>query len=168
MIGNYEMKYLVDRFNEYGTRNLKNVSRGKFNCGGYALGTYNWILPCDTDEDADELFEVNLWLEDIEDIDFDRRAEICATWMLNNIPNLRRVDSPDEKLADDEWLIGFKMGLGPSGDGDFHYIKRTPTGRFYHKPGSAKIMRMSKKEALSDSWMHDSYTSNTIWLVRKK
>ena len=32
--------------------------------------------------------------------------------MLDNIPNLRQVSSPDEKLEEGEWLIGFKVGMG--------------------------------------------------------
>ena len=168
MLGNWENKFYEDEYNVNGKRTLKNVSRDQFNCMGYATNMLNWGLPCDTEAEAEELFDVDVWLEDVEDVDFDERANICADWMLRNIPNLRKVDSPDEKLADDEWLIGFKMGMGSSFDGDFHFIKRTPSGRYYHKPGTGRIRRMSKAEALGDTWSNGAYESTTIWFARRK
>lgn len=167
MIRNYEMKYLRDEFNEFGTRNKKNVERWQYNCGGFALGTYNWICPYDTEEEGEEYIDFDYWADDSDEVDFNERAEYTAEWMLNNIPGLRRVDSPDAKLEDGEWLIGYKVGRGPSWDGDFHFIKQTPSGRFYHKPGGNTIRRMGKAEALSSSWSDGAYTSKTIWLARK-
>ncbi len=167
MLGNWEFKYLIDAYNENGTRNMKNVSRDQFNCGGYALETYNWVLPCDSEEECEELYDFDMWEYDYDEDDFNESAERGAEWMLENIPNLRRVDSPDVELDKDEWLIGFKVGAG-SGDGDFHYIKRTPSGQFWHKPGGSYVRRMGKKEALSDDWGNGRYTSKTIWLARKK
>ena len=45
MIRNWDSKYLDDVYNEFGTRTRKNVEGHQFNCGGYALETYNWICP---------------------------------------------------------------------------------------------------------------------------
>ena len=167
MLGNWESKFFEDEYNVNGNRTLKNVSRDQFNCGGYALETFSWILPCDTETECEEWYDFDMWENDYDEDDFNESAERGAEWMLANVPNLRRVDSPDEKLQEGEWLIGFKVGAG-SGDGDFHYIKRTPSGQFWHKPGGSYIRRMGKKEALSDDWGNGRYTSKTIWLVRKK
>ena len=167
MIRNWDMKYLRDEFNEFCTRNKKNVERWQYNCGGFALGTYNWICPYDTEEEGEEYIDFDYWADDSDEVDFNKRAEYTAEWMLNNVPGLRRVDSPDAKLEDGEWLIGYKVGRGPSWDGDFHFIKQTPSGRFYHKPGGNTIRRMGKAEALGSSWSDGAYTSKTIWLARK-
>ena len=167
MLGNWEWKFHLDEYNVNGNRTLKNVSRDQFNCGGYALETFSWILPCDTETECEEWYDFDMWEHDYDEDDFNESAKRGAEWMLNNIPNLRQVSSPDEKLEEGEWLIGFKVGAG-YGTGDFHYIKRTPSGRYYHKPGASRVRRMSKKEALSDNWCDGKYTSRTIWLARKK
>ena len=150
-----------------GKRNRKNTERNQYNCFGYALETFSWGLPCDTEEECEELYDFDMWEYDYDEDDFNESAERGAEWMLANVPNLRRVDSPDEKLEEGEWLIGFKVGAG-SGDGDFHYIKRTPSGQFWHKAGGSYVRRMGEKEALSDNWCDGKYTIRTIWLARKK
>lgn len=167
MLGNWENKFYEDEYNVNGKRNRKNTEREDYNCGGYALETFSWVLPCDTEEECEELYDFDMWEYDYDEDDFNESAERGAEWMLNNVPNLRRVDSPDAELEENEWLIGFKVGMG-TGDGDFHYIKRTPSGRFYHKSGASRVRRMGKKEALSDNWCDGRYTSKTIWLARKK
>ena len=167
MLGNWENKFYEDEYNVNGKRNRKNTERNQYNCGGYALETFSWVLPCEDEDECSELYDFDMWEYDYDEDDFNESAERGAEWMLANVPNLRRVDSPDAELEENEWLIGFKVGAG-SGDGDFHYIKRTPSGRYYHKPGANRVRRMSKKEALSDNWCDGKYTSRTIWLARKK
>ena len=167
MLGNWESKFYEDVYNVNGKRNRKNTERNQYNCGGYALETFSWVLPCDTEEECEELYDFDMWEYDYDEDDFNESAERGAEWMLANVPNLRQVSSPDEKLEEGEWLIGFKVGAG-TGDGDFHYIKRTPSGQFWHKPGGSYIRRMGKKEALSDNWCDGRYTSRTIWFARKK
>ena len=167
MLGNWESKFFEDEYNVDGKRNRKNTEREDYNCGGYALETFSWVLPCDTETECEEWYDFDMWEYDYDEDDFNESAERGAEWMLNNIPNLRQVSSPDEKLEEGEWLIGFKVGAG-TGDGDFHYIKRTPSGRYYHKPGASRVRRMGKEEALSDNWCDGKYTSKTIWLARKK
>ena len=167
MLGNWENKFYEDEYNVNGKRNRKNTEKDQYNCGGYALETFSWVLPCEDEDECSELYDFDMWEYDYDEDDFNESAERGAEWMLNNVPNLRRVDSPDVKLEENEWLIGFKVGAG-TGDGDFHYIKRTPSGRFYHKPGGSYVRRMGKKEALSDNWCDGRYTSRTIWFARKK
>lgn len=165
MIHNYEAKYYKDAYNVEGTRNKKNVQGWQYNCGGYALETFNWIAPYDTYEDSERLVDCDEWSD--EEYDFDERAEKLFEWMLENVPDLRRVDGPDVETSSDEVLVGFKTGWGPSFEGDFHYIKRSPKGLWFHKPGSRRVRRMSKREALAQTWCHGAYESDTIWMVRK-
>ena len=172
MITNWDYKFYEDEYNENGKRNRKNTDRYNFNCGGYALGIYAWFMPCE--EEDQEMFDLYCNDEFDEDGDYDslqkllnKVAEQSSEWMVNNVPNLRRVSSPDAELNEDEWLVGFKFGEG-CGDGDFHYIKRTKSGQFWHKPGAQKTRRMSKKEALSQEWCDGKYTSDTIWFAKRK
>lgn len=164
MIRNYDVKYCMDEYNVNRTRNKKNVERWQYNCGGYALETFNWFCPYGTEEEGEELVDCCEW-ED-EEYDFNERAEKLVDWMLENVPDLRRVDGPDAHTNSDEVLLGFKTGWG-CGDGDFHYIKRSPRGLWFHKPGGSYARRMSKREALSQTWCDGRYESDTIWMVRK-
>lgn len=163
MIDNVDKKFCLDEYNIKGERNRKNTCIKEYNCGGYALGIFSWLFPCDTDEEREDWFIFEGKAEG--EYDYNISVELGANWMLNNIPNLRKIDSPNDKLEEGEWLVGFKVGIG-SGHGDFHYIRRAGNGHFWHKVGPLKIERMSKKEALSDSWCEDKYTSKTIWFAK--
>lgn len=163
MIDNTEIKFCSDEYNIKGERNATNTCIKDYNCGGYALGIFSWLFPCDTDDERIDwfIFEENSAVIS----NYNISVELGASWMIENIPNIRRLDSPNEKLKDGEWLVGFKVGIG-SGHGDFHYIKRTQNGHFWHKIGPLKIERMSKDEALSESWCDNKYTSKTIWFAK--
>ena len=114
MLGNWENKFYEDEYNVNGKRNRKNTEREDYNCGGYALQTFSWILPCEDEDECAELYDLDIdWEEEEDNIDeeslnrfFDRNAERGAEWMLDNIPNLRQVSSPDEELEEGELLIG--------------------------------------------------------------
>ena len=42
-----------DPFNNYATRNMRNTDLQDYNCGGFALDTYTWVVPFYRDEDDD-------------------------------------------------------------------------------------------------------------------
>ena len=165
MIRNYDVKYCMDEYNVNRTRTPKNVERWQVNCAGRALGTENWYCCYETEEDGERLVDCNAW--DNEEYDFNARAEELTEFMLNDIPGLRRVDSPHITLEPNERLIGFKVGWGPGDSGDFHFIYKSPRGFWMHKPGGNYTRRMSKREALGQTWCDGAYESDTIWMVRK-
>lgn len=57
-----------DKFNSFRTRNQKNTLDGDYNCGGYALGTFNWFLPYNN-FNSNYSFALNL-LEEYNDIHY--------------------------------------------------------------------------------------------------
>lgn len=156
MVRNWEELYLNDEFNERGTRTRENVETWKFNCGGYALGTYNWFCPYENDEESERLFEY----PEKHDLSVDETAEETTQWMLDNIPGLRRVNDIED-LHDDEYLIAYKTGWQ-----DFHFMKRSKNGNWWHKMGSGKTVRISKQKVMADTWFNE-YNSKTIFLAKK-
>ena len=158
MIRNWDNLYLEDAYNEYGTRTRKNVEGWQFNCGGYALETYNWICPYATEADSDRLFDD--WYSELSN---DERAEETSAWMLNHVPNLRRVNGVED-LHDDEYLIAYKCGTH-----DFHFCKRLPNGIWMHKPGGSRTRRISEKRVMADYWVNgwNVYSSKTVFFAKK-
>lgn len=156
MLRNWDDLYLVDAFNEYGTRTRQKVEGWQFNCGGYALETYNWICPYDTDEDSDRLFDD--WYNTMSS---DEKLEETVEWMLHNVPDLRRVNGVED-LEDDEYLIAYKCGYS-----DFHYCKRLPSGIWMHKMGSSRTRRIAEYKVYADTWLNGKYDSKTAFFAKK-
>ena len=156
MIRNWDEIYLNDTYNEYGTRSRGNVEGWQFNCGGYALETYNWICPYDTEEDSDRLFED--WCSDLTSND---KLQETVEWMLERVPDLRLVNGVED-LEEDEYLIAYKCGRT-----DFHYCKRLPSGQWWHKMGSSRTRRISEKAVYADTWLHGKYDSDTAFFAKK-
>ena len=156
MIRNWDDLYLNDGFNQFGTRSRKNVEGWQFNCGGYALETYNWICPYDTEEDSDRLFDD--WYSSMSSND---KLEETVEWMLERVPDLRRVNGVED-LEDDEYLIAYKCGRS-----DFHYCKRLPNGQWWHKMGSSRTRRIAEHKVYSDTWLGGKYDSETAFFAKK-
>lgn len=156
MIRNWEDKFFVDIYNINGKRTNRNVENWQFNCGGYALETYSWICPYDTEEDSDRLFDD--WYSDMSS---DEKLEETVEWMLERVPDLRRVNGVED-LEDDEYLIAYKCGRS-----DFHYCKRLPNGQWWHKMGSSRTRRIAEHKVYSDTWLGGKYDSETAFFAKK-
>ena len=156
MIRNWDDIYLRDTYNEFGTRSRQNVEGWQFNCGGYALETYNWICPYDTEEDSERLFDD--WHNSMSSND---KLEETVEWMLERVPDLRRVNGVED-LEDDEYLIAYKCGYN-----DFHYCKRLPSGIWMHKMGSSRTRRIAEHKVYADTWLGGKYDSDTAFFAKK-
>jgi hypothetical protein len=156
MIRNWSDLYLEDAFNQFGTRSRQNVERWQFNCAGYAMNTYNWLCPYDTEEDSERLFDD--WYGSMSS---NEKLEETVEWMLERIPDLRRVNGVDD-LEDDEYLIAYKCGHS-----DFHYCKRLPNGQWWHKPGSGRTRRIAEHKVYARTWSDGKYDSDTVFLAKK-
>ena len=156
MIRNWSDLYLEDAFNQFGTRSRQNVEGWQFNCGGYALSTYNWLCPYDTEEDSDRLFDD--WYSDMSS---NEKLEETVDWMLRHVPDLRRVNGVED-LEDDEYLIAYKCGRT-----DFHYCKRLPSGQWWHKMGSSRTRRIAEHKVYASTWLGGKYDSDTAFFAKK-
>lgn len=131
-----------NNFNRRKLRNLNNTERQLFNCAGYALGTFSWYCP-------HENREGNYYSYAYDDRETAWRKTMQAViQMLQDFNNLRVIQEVSE-LKKGEYAIAFRIAA----DGDFHYVRRTRFGLWYHKKGATKkIWRMPKSEVFSDCW----------------
>ncbi len=131
--------YMDCFLNLAGERNSFNVDRLNYNCGGLALGTYNWYVPYDRDI-YDHYGEL---MYDIDDID--AAVDYCVDHMLTQFPDGRVVNSVEE-LEPDEVGVIFRLG-----DEDFHFILYKE-GTYYSKVGSWNTREVAEEEVYDEEW----------------
>ena len=142
-------------------RNRKNVSQRVYNCGGYALNTFNWYRPSD-DEDFDygefEMSEEEMAIQ----------TQKCVDYMLEQFDGLLRVIKGTWELKENEYMIAFK--IDGNGENDFHYCKRAKNGHWYHKMGQYPIMRIKKEKVFKDKWVFEdiTYYGKTVFFAMKE
>lgn len=116
-----------------------------YNCGGYALGCYTWVLPI-KDWDLDPFGELD------EEYNFDEMEEItafCVDVLLNEIEELRPLEDIDSPLEEEEVLIAFRI----SSDGDFHFLRSENKGKDWtHKRGSSPRIESFEKDLIFTNW----------------
>lgn len=136
-----------DPFNEEKRRNTKNVSKGDYNCGGYALSTFNWWgFKC--------LRFHSLNLNNMVDE------------LLEEFRGLLRVISSPKECKNNEYVIAFRMS-----ENDFHFLKLSKNGRWYHKRGAfPKIEVFPKKDLFNEIWENGPYyyDSEIVFFVMRR
>ena len=150
--------YEYDEFNTE-KRSLSNTERGEYNCGGFALGLYNWYLPY-PQEMRDELSSFfGGWTKS-----YRKTIYIMVNYMVNTLP-VRVIKSLKYLDEETEYCVAFRLSQA-----DFHYVKRYKEGVWYHKRGgSHHIARMEEKEVFSKKgWINGMYNSNIVLLAVKK
>ena len=102
---------MKDKLNLKGHRNQKNTATHSYNCYGYALNTFSWMLPYDADEEdlrdseIEELFDNGFTLEEIEDIILEKDIEYIMDTFKDKI---RLLSSPLDVTAS-ERLIAYRI-----------------------------------------------------------
>lgn len=149
--------YDYDEFNGE-KRSLSNTEKCDYNCGGYALGLFNWYLPY-PQEMRNELTFLGEWV-----YSYRKTMKIMVNYMVNTLP-IRVIKSLKNLDEETEYCVAFRLG-----EGDFHYVKRYKQGIWYHKMGgSSHIRRMEEEEVFSKKgWLHGRYNSNIVLLAVKK
>lgn len=126
---------IYDPFNETGKRSTKNVDKYDYNCGGYALGTFNW------------------WGFYCLRFSGERNLEDCVEELLEVFPDKLRIITSPKECKSNEYVIAFRMS-----DVDFHFLKLSKNGRWYHKRGAfPKIEIFPKKDLFNKIWKNGSY-----------
>lgn len=116
----------------------------EFNCGGFALGTYNWYLP----------YEYDLWDEWQEQVeeqtaDYDEQCDLMAD---KCICFMERDQVCREIWTEDDLRPGEYLVLFRASPEDFHYARRLSNGEWWHKMGNNDIRQISEDEACGDMW----------------
>lgn len=125
----------------------------RYNCGGFALGLFNWYRPYDYyndwDDDAqdDDIWDIR---NDIANgYDYDDGCTEIARIMVGFMEKegvCRRIHDSSE-LRKGEYLVAFKASYD-----DFHYARRLSNGRWFHKMGWSEIEEVTEKQVYSYEW----------------
>lgn len=140
-----------DDWNLKNKRNISNTEKGSYNCGGYALGLFNWFCPWEEEDDG------NIELGDDTDL------EKMVNYMLQYLP-LRLINSTKE-LKRSEYAVAFRVG-----NFDFHYMKRGANGVWYSKVGNLYYIDTFKEEVVlnkKESW-YGRYDGKIVLMAMKK
>lgn len=170
------MNEKYDYLNYKKLRNQYNTNEEAYNCGGYALGTYNWYLPYGCNEEREvvinELIEDGYEKEEIysyilsKDVDF----------MLEDFQDRLRIIQDEDQIGNNEVVIAYRIFIEFYYDDnglicehtDFHY--RVKQGKnWFEKNGDGPIHKI-KETDINKPWVAacGTYDSDVILLALKK
>lgn len=148
--------FMRDPYNSANKRNINNTDKMDYNCGGYALGTFSWYMPCKP-EDIDDYY-----LDLLDTCDYTELYDYAVSNMLKEFPKLhlstQEIVMNQQYDAEKYYAIAFRysetLDAEESSYGrDFHFAKQAKNGIWYHKRGCAEhIDRMNKVDLLKDWW----------------
>lgn len=139
------LKNNEDLFNNERKRNVNNTNKNIYNCGGYALETFSWYVPRDSHG------RVNNAMHD----------DSIQT-MLKDFPTLRIINTIDD-LQPNEYAIAYKTS-----ENDFHFIKRSNNGHWFHKMGDCDIIEtMPVNTVFNEKW-NGRYDSELTLFAKKR
>ncbi len=154
--------YSNDLYNKE-NRNESTAWTDEYNCAGYALGTFNWLLPYD--EKDREIIKEN-------DFDIDLLEETTNTqvytvenftkYLLKTFDNLRVIEYPSQ-AKDNEEVIGMRIDYN---DLDFHFIRRKLNKKWYHKIGGSDVIRFKEENVFKPLWCN-RYNSEIVFFAKK-
>ena len=139
-----------DPYNQNNTRNLRNVDKAYYNCGGYALNLFSWYCPWDEDASETETPLARAYWEGnyFDDDEMFAPTMRCVQNMLAEIPTLRLLTGINDPIQKNEYKIAFRISY----DGDFHFMKRADNGIWYHKQGGSEYIRKAITQEVLDVW----------------
>ena len=140
-------------------RRFENSRRKRqFNCGGFALGTYDWYRP----QSWDYIYE-----DDYEDEEkyaqaFDEMVTNCTDDILENFSGQIRLIKREEDAKRGEVVVFFRLA-----DDDFHFVLKSGNKYFQKRGGTPCLEETTKEEVYSNEW-NDRYNSRIVIFARKK
>ena len=144
--------------------NAWGYDRWDYNCGGYALETYDWYLPYDN-EDKDWYY-----LSDcIEQAGFYDTNKMCVDYILAEFPELMLISEQAvrDKLLDCRHYQIIAFRLETDGDNDFHFMKLGKNGSWYEKRGSSSRIYCHNYEYVFGVW-NGRYNGNITFFARER
>lgn len=135
---------IFDDFNLDHKRNVNNTSIYDYNCMGYALDAYSWLIAYLEDEETD-VFNYGVEKKDQEKV-----LMSCAKYLLNNFPLVPITREQAYNACGRKQIIAFRIAKY-----DFHFMVRRKNGSWYHKMGSQDIHRIDKDKVFANVWRND-------------
>ena len=151
-------RILDNPWNEGNQRKLSNTNKSHYNCGGYALGLFNWFIPW-TEELDDQIRGRDL----VRSKDnYEEFLTTCVKYMVEHLP-VREINSLNE-LEKREYAVAFRLAID-----DFHFIKRGFNGVWYDKQGwCPSINTHTEDKVLNNSAWYGRYNSRIVLLAMEK
>ena len=149
---------LFDDFNLDHKRNARNTDARDYNCMGYALDTYSWLIAYMEDGETDP-FNVGVYKEEQEEI-----LMSCTKYLLNNFSLVPITREQAYNARGKKQIIAFRIGKY-----DFHFMVRRKNGSWYHKMGSYDIQRINKEIVFAPIWTNrsgDIYDSEILFFEK--
>lgn len=134
-----------DEFNLDRKRNVRNTSIRNYNCMGYALDTYSWLIAYLEDEETDP------FPDGVEEEEQEEVLISCAKYLLNNFPLVPITREQAYNTRGRKQIIAFRIAKY-----DFHFMARRKNGKWYHKMGSTHIRPISKDSVFAPIWTNSS------------
>ena len=135
---------IFDDFNLDHKRNVNNTPVRDYNCMGYALDAYSWLIAYLEDEETDA-FNYGVEKKDQEKV-----LMSCAKYLLNNFSLVPITREQAYNACGRKQIIAFRIAKY-----DFHFMVRRKNGSWYHKMGSQDIHRIDKDKVFADMWNND-------------
>lgn len=149
---------IFDDFNLNHKRNVNNTPVRDYNCMGYALDAYSWLIAYLEDEETDA-FNYGVEKEDQEKV-----LMSCAKYLLNNFPLVPITRKQAYNARGRKQIIAFRIAKY-----DFHFMVRRKNGSWYHKMGSQDIHRIDKDKVFANVWRNncgDVYDSEILFFEK--
>lgn len=147
-----------DEFNLDRKRNVRNTPIRDYNCMGYALDTYSWLITYLEDEETDP-FPNGVKKGQQEEV-----LMSCEKYLLNNFPLIPITREQAYNACGRKQIIAFRIAKY-----DFHFMVRRKNGKWYHKMGSTPIRPISKDSVFAPMWTNcsgDVYDSEILFFEK--
>ena len=149
---------IFDDFNLDHKRNVNNTPVRDYNCMGYALDAYSWLIAYLEDEETNA-FDYGVDKEEQEKV-----LMSCAKYLLNNFSLIPITREQAYNACGRKQIIAFRIA-----EYDFHFMVRRKNGSWYHKMGSQDIHRIDKDKVFADEWRNncgDIYDSEILFFEK--
>ena len=137
-----------------------------YNCGGFALGTFDWYVPYSWYDGCEEVCDLRADIDEGYIDEYDGVTRIAELFIENMVSlGLCRQVNGLEDLEKDEYLVAFRASYN-----DFHYARRLSNGRWFHKMGYSEIQEITLADVLDDYWWKNLgcyYTGKLFFLAVK-
>lgn len=151
------------------------ITESDYNCGGYALETYDWYLPYGYDEDREDAVN-ELILEGCSETEiYSILRDRDLSNMLRDFKDRIRIIHNELEALENERIIAYRFfiefisygGAVYYDNSDFHYRVKTSTG-WVEKNGCAPVSKV-KNMSLVSPWIAEcgTYDSEIILLAFK-
>ena len=152
-------------------RNIDNTKAVDYNCGGYALNTFNWFRPFLDNQGEARRQEIKDRINNHENYYkvINSIAEKDAEFMIDLFEGqLRRIFKVKDAQPN-ERIILYRIGYSlDEEEDDFHFIFKDYNDKYWsHKPGACKPLNniFSTRKALKRIWDFTSFNYDSKFII---